>query len=134
MSWTLIYRDANGEQVRPYIMRADPAVPGRYLLDEQNGIILTSYLQGENLLSSDFDVPGVRLHTREEFHRNRYEFEIGVSALTPEIANDLGDDFIINAYRTLNTQKCELRRVRGHGHGHDHDLAGDDEGAERGEE
>lgn len=63
MTWTLIYRDANGEQVRPYIMRADPAVPGRYLLDEQNGIVLTSYLQGPNLLSSDFDVPGVRLHT-----------------------------------------------------------------------
>lgn len=117
-TWTLIYRDASGEQVRPYIMRADPAVPGRYLLDENNGIVLTSYLQGPNLLSSDFDVPGVRLHTREEFHRNRYEFEIGVSALAPELVSDLGDDFIINAYRTLNTQKCELRRIHGGGGHH----------------
>ncbi len=115
-TWTLIYRDANGEQVRPYIMRADPAVPGRYLLDENNGIVLSNYLQGGNLLYSDFEVQGIRLRTRDLFKHNRYDFEIGIGATTPEITSDLGDGLVIDSYRVLNTQKCSMRRVDAHGH------------------
>lgn len=116
MTWTLIYRDASGEQVRPYVMRADPAVAGRYIFDENNGILISNYLQGGNLLYSDFEVQGIRLRTRDEFRNNRYEFEIGIGATTPEIVSDLGDGFIVNSYRVLNTQKCSMRKVRGHGH------------------
>jgi hypothetical protein len=121
MSWTLIYRDANGEQVRPYTMRADPAVTGRYILDENNGILISNYLQGGNLLYSDFEVQGIRLRTREEFRNNRYEFEIGIGATIPELVSDLGGGFLVNSYRVLNTQKCSMRKVRGHGHGPGHD-------------
>ncbi len=116
MSWTLIYRDASGEQVRPYTMRADAARPGRYLLDENNGIVLTNYLQGGNILKSDFEVQGIRLTTREEFSRNQYDFEISVAQVTPELSSDLGDGFVVHSYRVINTQKCSMKRVRGHGH------------------
>ncbi len=119
MSWTLIYRDANGEQVRPYTMRADAARPGRYLLDENNGIVLTNYLQGGNILKSDFEVQGIRLTTREEFARNKYDFEISVAQVVPELSSDLGDGFVVDSYRVLNTQKCSMKRVRGHGGGAD---------------
>lgn len=116
-TWTLIYRDASGEQVRPYVMRADPAVPGRYILDENNGILIANYLQGGNLLYSDFEVQGIRLRTRDLFKRNRYDFEIGIGATTPEISSDLGDGFVVDSYRVLNTQKCTMRRIgRGGGH------------------
>lgn len=123
-TWTLIYRDANGEQVRPYVMRADPAVPGRYILDENNGILISNYLQGGNLLYSDFEVQGIRLRTRDLFKHNRYDFEIGIGATTPEITSDLGDGLVIDSYRVLNTQKCSMRRVDAHGH-----ALADDEGA-----
>lgn len=115
-TWTLIYRDASGEQVRPYVMRADPAVPGRYILDENNGILLTNYLQGGNLLYSDFEVQGIRLRSRDLFKHNRYDFEIGIGATTPELTSDLGDGLVIDSYRVLNTQKCTMRRVDAHGH------------------
>lgn len=115
-TWTLIYRDASGEQVRPYVMRADPAVPGRYILDENNGILISNYLQGGNLLYSDFEVQGIRLRTRDLFKKNKYDFEIGIGATTPEITSDLGDGFLIDSYRVLNTQKCSMRRVDAHGH------------------
>lgn len=118
MSWTLIYRDATGEQVRPYTMRADAARPGRYLLDENNGIVLTNYLQGGNILKSDFEVQGIRLTTREEFNRNKYDFEISVAQVAPELSSDLGDGFVVHSYRVINTQKCSMKKVRGHGHGH----------------
>lgn len=116
-TWTLIYRDASGEQVRPYVMRADPAVPGRYILDENNGILISNYLQGGNLLYSDFEVQGIRLRTRDLFQHNRYDFEIGIGATTPEISSDLGDGLVVDSYRVLNTQKCSMRRIdRGGGH------------------
>lgn len=115
-TWTLIYKTPAGDQVRPYIMSADPARPGRYLLDE-GGLYLSHYLIGD-VLYSDFDVPGARLLARDEIRRNRYDFEIQVSATTPELTNDLGGGFLVNAYRMNSIQRCSLRRA---GHGHDHD-------------
>ena len=117
-TWTIIYRTPDGEQVRPYVMSADPARPGRYLLDE-GGLILTNYLIGD-VLYSDFDVPGARLLSRDDIRGNRYLFEIQVSGTNPELVNDLGGGFLVNAYRMNSIQRCSLRRV-GHGHGHDDD-------------
>lgn len=119
-TWTLIYRTPAGEQVRPYVMSADPARPGRYLLDE-GGLILTNYLIGD-VLYSDFDVPGARLLSRDDIRGNRYQFEIQISGTNPELVNDLGGGFLVNAYRMNSIQRCSLRRVgRGHDHGHGHD-------------
>jgi hypothetical protein len=124
-TWTLIYRDSNGEQVRPYLMRVDPARAGRYILDEDNGVLISNYLQGGNLLYSDFEVQGIRLRTRELFLRNRYDFEIGVGATTPEISSEV-DGLVVDSYRVFNTQKCSMRRV-GRGHGGAVDPLGDDQ-------
>jgi hypothetical protein len=115
LTWTLIYRSAGVEQVRPYTMRVDTTAPGRYTLDENNGVLITNRLQGGNLLYSDFEVQGIRLRTRELFKRNRYDFEIGVSATTPELSTDAGGT-IVDSYRVLNTQKCTMRRIGDGGH------------------
>ncbi len=112
-TWTLIYKTPAGDQVRPYLMSADPARPGRYILDE-GGLYLSHYLIGD-ILYSDFDVPGARLLARDEIRHNRYDFEIQVSATAPEITNDLGEGFLVNAYRMNSIQRCSLRRA-GHGH------------------
>lgn len=113
-TWTIIYRSPDGDQVRPYLMRVDGTRPGKYILDE-GGVFLTNYLVG-GVLYSDFDVPGARLLSRDEIRHNRYDFEIQVSGTTPELVNDLGGGFVINAYRMNSIQRCSMRRA---GRGHD---------------
>lgn len=113
ITWTLIYhRDV--EDVRNYFMRKDPARPGRYLLDEKNGIILTSYMHTDDLMINDFEGLGFRLRGRELYSRSRYEFEFVTSAVTPEITSEIGG-VPFYAYQVVSTQRCYMRRV-GHGH------------------
>lgn len=111
-TWTIIYKLPDGDQVRPYLMSADPARPGRYVLDE-GGLYLSHYLIGD-VLYSDFDVPGARLLARDEIRHHRYDFEIQVSATSPEITNDLGEGFLVNAYRMNSIQRCSMRRAGRH--------------------
>lgn len=113
-TWTIIYRGPDFEQVRPYTIQANPDTPGRYIVDEHNGILLTHALLDGNILVSEFQVQNVRLVTREVFHGNKYDFEITVMSTTPELSSDLGDGFVVDSFRVLNMQKCKLRRRGGH--------------------
>jgi hypothetical protein len=109
ITWTLIYHTATTD-IRNYFMRKDPAQPGRYLLDEKNGIVLTSYMHTDDLMINDFEGLGFRLRGREEYSRNRYDFEFVTSAITPEITSEIrGIPFY--AYQVLSTQRCSMRRV-----------------------
>lgn len=108
-TWTIIYRGPDFEQVRPYTILATET-PGRYIVDEHNGILLPNYLIDGNILVSEFQVQNVRLFTREVFRGNKYDVEFTVSSVTPELSSDLGDGFVVDSFRILNTQKCSLRR------------------------
>jgi hypothetical protein len=109
-TWTIIYRGPGFEQVRPYTILADRTTPGRYVVDEHNGILLPSYLVDGNILVSEFEVQGIRLLTREVFRGKKYDFEISIMSATPELSSDLGDGFVVDSYRVSSMQKCELRR------------------------
>jgi hypothetical protein len=111
-TWTIIYRGPDFEQVRPYTILADPATPGRYVVDEHNGILLPSYLVNGNILVSEFEVQGIRLMTREVFNGKKYDFEITTLPTTPELSSDLGDGFVVDSFRVATMQKCKLRRQR----------------------
>jgi hypothetical protein len=109
ITWTLIYhRDI--EDVRNYFMRKDPVQPGRYLLDEKNGIVLTSYMHTDDLMINDFEGLGFRLRGREQYSRNRYDFEFVTSAVVPEITSDIGGTEFY-AYQVISTQRCSMRRA-----------------------
>jgi hypothetical protein len=114
ISWTLIYHGGPagpGEDIRNYTMRRDPAQPGRYVLDEHNGILLTNYMHGDDLLINDFEGLGFRLRGREEFRNGRYDFEFVTSEVTPEITSVFnGVEFY--AYKVVSTQRCSMRRQR----------------------
>lgn len=114
ISWTLIYHGGPagpGEDIRNYTMRRDPAQPGRYVLDEHNGILLTNYMHGDDLMINDFEGLGFRLRGREEYRNGRYDFEFVTSEVTPEITSVFnGIEF--HAYKVVSTQRCSLRRQR----------------------
>lgn len=114
VSWTLIYHHGPGgpsQDIRNYTMRRDPAQPGRYVLDEHNGILLTNYMHGDDLMINDFEGLGFRLRGREEYRNGRYDFEFVTSEVTPEITSVInGATFY--AYKVISTQRCSMRRQR----------------------
>ena len=113
ITWTIIYKTATTD-IRRYFMRKDPAQPGRYLLDEKNGIVLTSYMHTDDLMINDFEGLGFRLRGREQYSRNRYDFEFVTSAVVPEITSDIGGTEFY-AYQVVSTQRCSMRRAGRHG-------------------
>ena len=61
VTWAIDYHQEDG--VRAYELRADDASPGRYQLDEKNGIVIPNALVGDTLYSS-FTVGKAQLITR----------------------------------------------------------------------
>lgn len=110
-TWTIIYRGPDfPEQVRPYTILADPDNPGRYVIDEHNGILLASYFVDGNMLVSPFEVPGLNIVARDVIRGNKWEFQVTASSTTPELTADLGDGFIVNSFPVSSVEKCKMRR------------------------
>jgi hypothetical protein len=111
-TWTIIYRGPDfPEQVRPYTILADPDNPGRYVIDEHNGILLASYLVDGNILVSSFQVPNLHLVARDVFRGNKWEFENTATFTTPELSADLGDGFVVDSFPVSSVEKCKMRRA-----------------------
>jgi hypothetical protein len=111
-TWTIIYRSPDfGEDVRPYTVQATET-PGRYVIDEHNGIQLPNYLVAGNILVSEFQIAAynIRLFTREVFRGNQYDIEFTSVFMPPELISDLGNGFAVDSFRVISTQKCSLRR------------------------
>lgn len=110
-TWTIIYRGPDfPEQVRPYTILADPDNPGRYVIDEHNGILLASYLVDGNILISPFQVPDLHLVARDIIRGNKWEFQVTATSRTPELSADLGDGFVVDSFPVVNVEKCKMRR------------------------
>ena len=58
-SWKIIYGD-NGEDTRPYVLKAIDTANGHWVLDEKNGILLDQYWIGTKLYSV-FSLSGVTI-------------------------------------------------------------------------
>jgi hypothetical protein len=115
-TWTIIYRSPDfGDDVRPYTVRTTET-PGRYIIDEHNGILLPNYLVNGNTLISEFQLAtyDIRLFTREVFRGNKYDIEFTSLEMTPELTSDLGEGFTVDSFRVISTQKCSLRRQGRH--------------------
>ena len=73
--YTLIYGEGDMRQERKYTLLAEDVDNGRYVVDENNGIILDDKVQG-NKLYSLFEVQGNLLTTFMTFHEDHMIFEI----------------------------------------------------------
>lgn len=90
-NWTIVYDNGQTQQTRPYILK--PAVddngrpvPGHYLIDEQNGIVVDQFLVGDTMQGHFIVAAGERqtvLHARYALE----EAEDGSLGLLVEIAS-----------------------------------------------
>jgi hypothetical protein len=64
LSWELVYNEGELRQVRGYTIAPVTQAPGRFRIDEGNGIAIEATLFADDILYSSFDVQGSRLTTR----------------------------------------------------------------------
>lgn len=107
LTWTIVYRAPGLEQVRPYTMSVSDQAPGRYLLDEHNGILIPHYFFHDGILVSEYQVGNIRLMTRETFHGRKSDFEIIITSVDPELTTNAGE-FVVDAFTVSSIQKCSL--------------------------
>lgn len=108
--WIIVYHLPTYDQVRSYTMITDEETPGRYLLDENNGIVIPHYFFNVGILNGDYTVGNNRYLTRAKFKGNKLDFEIIVSAIEPELTSNLGS-FVVDAFPVGSIQKCPLHRM-----------------------
>ena len=117
-TWTfhITYHREGKEDFRPYDIRLINAEKGHYVIDEHNGILLDSYLNG-NCLYEQFaiDNSGI-IGTTCFLADNQLSYELIPINMEPtRISGDTiikGDTFpAVRSYQVYSTQKALLKRV-----------------------
>jgi hypothetical protein len=85
--------------------------PHRFLIDENNGIILESYY-ADQVLYSTYEVAGNLLHSTEIFYDDRMEFIIALARVADTTATGTTDSAIVNNYPISVVQKATLYKQR----------------------
>ncbi|MBX2873647.1 MAG: hypothetical protein KTR30_16145 [Saprospiraceae bacterium] len=117
-TWTfhITYHRDGKEDFRPYDIRLIDAEKGHYVIDEHNGILLDSYLNG-NCLYEQFaiDNSGI-IGTTCFLPEDRLSYELIPINMEPtRISGDtiINGDTIpaVRSYQVYNTQKAILKRI-----------------------
>ncbi|NRB49027.1 MAG: hypothetical protein HRU41_15230 [Saprospiraceae bacterium] len=117
-TWTfhITYHRDGKEDFRPYDIRLIDAEKGHYVIDEHNGILLDSYLNG-NCLYEQFaiDNSGI-IGTTCFLDDNQLSYEmIPINMEATRISGDtiINGDTIpaVRSYQVYNTQKALLKRI-----------------------
>lgn len=88
VTWTIVYGEGVGRQVRAYELVASPKQPGRFVMDEKNGILIDCQLIGD-VLYSQFQVAETLLHSR--FARVNGRIEVEIASFTPATPANPGE-------------------------------------------
>jgi hypothetical protein len=111
-TWKILYGAGDGQSTRDYTIAPVPNEPGRFLVDEKNGLFLDNYLLG-NLLTSQFTVSGNLVTTRFELHGDTIAVEMTIyDAKTPRQSKLTGAAIEVSSYRWKSTQHGVLTRSK----------------------
>jgi hypothetical protein len=111
-TWKILYGAGDGQSTRNYEIAPVPNEPGRFLVDEKNGLLLDNYLLG-NVLLSQFTVSGNFVSTRFELRGDIIEVEMTIyDAKTPRQSKLTGAAIEVNSYRWKSTQHGTLTRSK----------------------
>ncbi len=80
--WKLIYYVQSDSVVKDYVLIRNDSIPGHYVIDEKNGILLDGYAHG-GIFVQRFEVGGSLLSVRLERIRAGLMFEILAGAMQP---------------------------------------------------
>ncbi len=106
--YTIVYGEGDQRQERKYFLKAEDASKGKYIIDEDNGIILQVTQMG-NQLYSLFEVNGSLLTTFITFEEDHLIFEITVATReNKEVTYATEDQTEVIAYPIGIRQKAVL--------------------------
>ena len=106
--YVLIYNN----EPRNYTLIAEDKESGRYLLDENNGIVLPTTFK-DGVYYSFFEVQGSLLASRIAFHTDRADFEIMFSKTTDKTTTGAVDDIPqVTGYPISVVQKARLVKAQ----------------------
>ncbi|MCC6816464.1 MAG: hypothetical protein IT267_08645 [Saprospiraceae bacterium] len=106
LNWELHYK---GQEVRKYSMIKDSIHSERFLLDENNGIVLDGILN-KNTLSFYFEVNETFLDCKYTFEKNQIRFNIYSGSLIPKrTSSDSG--YVVRSLNIPHFQHCILKPI-----------------------
>jgi hypothetical protein len=114
-NWTIIYGQDSMRQERKY--RLKKTGENQYVVDEQNGIVLSMNLMGNSFISV-FEVQGNLIHARYTFQKSRVYFELTSSSSRSETGNlkpskDSEENIpLVYSYKTMAYQTATLKKVK----------------------
>jgi hypothetical protein len=106
LKWVITYGTGAKAQVRDYKLVPDGDAPGRFKLDERNGIVLSERFAG-GALHGAFEVEGALLTSRVELRGDVLLYEI-----TSRKAAEKTGDGKVRDYATTNVQRAELKKAK----------------------
>jgi hypothetical protein len=110
VTWTLTYV-AEQRQERPYELKAVPGFPGRFLMDEKNGILIDHVLYADTL-ACQFTVANSLLTATYELREDGVFFEVVTSALArPRRSGVENTDIKVDSFPLRSVQRGLLKRV-----------------------
>lgn len=113
LAWRIIYGEGSSRQVRDYELLPGDA-PGRFVIDEKNGILLDARLEGGVLVSA-FEVQGNTLVARYELRGEELRYEIltwANAAQRESVAGEGPEAIRVRAFPVGGYQRAALRPTR----------------------
>ena len=104
VTWAMTYGEGDKTVVKDYRLVPADEKPGRFRIDEQNGVALDAYLVN-GVMYSQFEVGGHVLSARYELHGDKLRFE--VTSSKPAARKIPGN---IKGYEVEVVQAAELRK------------------------
>jgi hypothetical protein len=109
-SWRILSAIGDKKSVRNYELVPEPGAPGRFKIDEKNGIVLNARLAGDTLYSYYRD-GDVLISTRFERRGDRLFVELeSVDLKGPRVSDLKAAGIVIHSYQLGSVQSGELRR------------------------
>jgi hypothetical protein len=112
VSWTIIYGEGDRRQVRPYELVPVDGQPGRFEIDEKNGVRIAMRLVGEDLLLGQFTVGDSLIVARYERSADAIRAELATfDAASPRSMRVEGAGLEVSSIPLRSVQRATLRRV-----------------------
>jgi hypothetical protein len=110
-AWQIMYGDS-AQDNRPYILKPLDTAKGHWVVDENNGIILDSYVHG-NSLHGAFTVQGNTIVDNYTVNGNEMSVEFFSIKLTDKktTGNNTDDSPLVDSYRISSYQAGTLKRI-----------------------
>lgn len=111
-TWTIVYGPEGARLTRPYEIAPVAGEPGRFVVDEKNGLFVDNQLVGATLYSL-FKVSTSYVATRFEHRADRIAVEMVLfDAVEPRQSRLTGGQVEVASYRHKSIQSGVLHRVK----------------------